>query len=59
MLEQGIVPHASDIDVAAIHCCHWPVYKGGPMFWADRAGAPKKAAEPDRARAQFDQSEVN
>lgn len=38
MLDEGIVIRASDIDVAAIHGLGWPVYTGGPMFWADGVG---------------------
>ncbi|MEP6869822.1 MAG: enoyl-CoA hydratase-related protein [Novosphingobium sp.] len=40
MLEQGHVLRASDIDMAAIHALAWPVYTGGPMFWADTIGLP-------------------
>ena len=38
LLEKGIALRASDIDTAAIHGLEWPVYTGGPMFWADRVG---------------------
>ena len=38
MLEEGIALRASDIDTAAIHGLEWPVYTGGPMFWADTVG---------------------
>jgi hypothetical protein len=33
--EEGIAIRASDIDVIWIHGYGWPVYRGGPMFWAD------------------------
>jgi len=40
LLEEGIAIRASDIDVAAILGYNWPVYTGGPMFWADTVGLP-------------------
>src|SRR6185436_6940858 len=36
VLEEGIAIRASDIDVACILGYNWPVYTGGPMFWADQ-----------------------
>ena len=52
VLEEGVAIRASDIDVAAILGYDWPVYTGGPMFWADTVGLPKilawlKAAEAE------------
>jgi 3-hydroxyacyl-CoA dehydrogenase len=41
ILEEGIALRASDIDMAAILGYGWPVYTGGPMFWADTVGLPK------------------
>jgi 3-hydroxyacyl-CoA dehydrogenase len=41
LLEKGIALRASDIDVAAILGYNWPIYSGGPMFWADTVGLPK------------------
>ena len=41
ILEEGIALRASDIDVAALMGYGWPVYRGGPMFWADTVGLPK------------------
>ena len=41
VLEEGIAIRASDIDVACILGYNWPVYTGGPMFWADTIGLPK------------------
>jgi 3-hydroxyacyl-CoA dehydrogenase len=38
ILEEGIALRASDIDVAAILGYNWPVYTGGPMFWANGIG---------------------
>jgi len=44
LVEEGIVIRASDIDVAAILGYNWPVYTGGPMFWADHFGLAKIVA---------------
>jgi 3-hydroxyacyl-CoA dehydrogenase len=38
ILEEGIAQRASDIDVVWVYGYGWPVYRGGPMFWADSAG---------------------
>ncbi len=40
-LEEGIALRASDIDMACILGYNWPVYTGGPMFWADTIGLPR------------------
>src|SRR4051794_10282029 len=39
ILEEGIAQRASDIDVVWVYGYGWPVYRGGPMFWADTEGA--------------------
>jgi 3-hydroxyacyl-CoA dehydrogenase len=44
LLEEGIALRASDIDMAAILGYNWPVYTGGPMFWADTIGLPRIVA---------------
>ena len=41
ILEEGIAQRASDIDVVWVYGYGWPVYRGGPMFWADSEGLPK------------------
>ena len=38
ILCEGIVQRASDIDVVWINGYGWPVYRGGPMFFADTIG---------------------
>ena len=38
ILEEKIAIRASDIDVIWIYGYGWPVYRGGPMFWADSVG---------------------
>jgi 3-hydroxyacyl-CoA dehydrogenase len=39
ILEEGVAQRASDIDVVWVYGYGWPVYRGGPMFWADSVGA--------------------
>ena len=41
ILEEGMAQRASDIDVVWIYGYGWPVYRGGPMFWADTEGLQK------------------
>ena len=35
ILEEGKAQRASDIDIVWIYGYGWPVYRGGPMWWAD------------------------
>ncbi|QQV76189.1 enoyl-CoA hydratase/isomerase family protein [Sphingomonas aliaeris] len=44
ILEEKMAQRASDIDVVWIYGYGWPVYRGGPMFWADTEGLPKIVA---------------
>jgi 3-hydroxyacyl-CoA dehydrogenase len=44
ILEEGMAQRASDIDVVWIYGYGWPVYRGGPMFWADAEGNDKIVA---------------
>jgi len=41
ILEEGMAQRASDIDVVWVYGYGWPVYRGGPMFWADTEGPAK------------------
>ena len=41
ILEEGMAQRASDIDVVWIYGYGWPVYRGGPMHWADAEGMQK------------------
>lgn len=52
LLEAGTALRASDIDVACILGYGWPVYTGGPMFWADTLGLPKVIAGLEEFAAQ-------
>jgi 3-hydroxyacyl-CoA dehydrogenase len=38
ILEEGKAQRASDIDIVWIYGYGWPVYRGGPMFYADTIG---------------------
>ena len=41
ILEEGKAIRASDIDIVWINGYGWPVYRGGPMHYADLVGLPK------------------
>ena len=45
IIEEGKVQRASDIDVVWINGYGWPVYRGGPMFYADLIGPDKVLAK--------------
>ena len=51
ILEEGIALRASDIDIAAVLGYNWPVYRGGPLFWADQVGLGKIVADMRRLEA--------
>jgi 3-hydroxyacyl-CoA dehydrogenase len=53
VLEEGISIRASDIDVACILGFNWPVYTGGPMFWADTVGLPRIVAKLKELEAVY------
>jgi 3-hydroxyacyl-CoA dehydrogenase len=40
ILEEGIARRPGDIDVIWIYGYGWPVWRGGPMFYADQVGLP-------------------
>jgi 3-hydroxyacyl-CoA dehydrogenase len=44
IVEEGVAQRASDLDVVWVYGYGWPVYRGGPMFWADTEGLPKIVA---------------
>ena len=48
ILEEGIAARASDIDVVWVNGYGWPVYRGGPMYWADQVGLSEIAAALER-----------
>jgi 3-hydroxyacyl-CoA dehydrogenase len=53
ILEEGIAQRASDIDVVWVYGYGWPVYRGGPMFWADSVGLGKIVAGLKRQQARM------
>ncbi|MGF6313454.1 3-hydroxyacyl-CoA dehydrogenase [Bradyrhizobium sp. i1.8.4] len=38
LLEEGIAARPGDIDVIWLYGFGWPIYRGGPMYWADQVG---------------------
>ncbi|HQS96876.1 MAG: 3-hydroxyacyl-CoA dehydrogenase [Novosphingobium sp. 17-62-19] len=48
ILSEGIAQRASDIDVVWINGYGWPLYTGGPMFWASTVGLDTVVAGLDR-----------
>jgi 3-hydroxyacyl-CoA dehydrogenase len=38
ILEEGIAARPGDIDVIWVYGYGWPVWRGGPMYYADRLG---------------------
>ena len=52
ILEEGKAQRASDIDIVWINGYGWPVYTGGPMFWADTIGLDKVLAGDEGVRSE-------
>ncbi len=48
ILEEGIALRASDIDIVYLTGYGFPLYRGGPMFYADTVGLPNVVAAMDR-----------
>jgi 3-hydroxyacyl-CoA dehydrogenase len=44
ILEEGIAIRASDIDIVYLFGYGFPVYRGGPMFWAEQIGLDRVLA---------------
>ena len=53
VLDEGIALRASDIDMACIKGYNWPIYRGGPMFWADTIGLDKVIAKLKEFEASY------
>jgi len=53
LLDEGVALRASDIDVACVLGYNWPVYKGGPMFWADTLGLPRIVETLRKLQAEY------
>jgi 3-hydroxyacyl-CoA dehydrogenase len=45
ILEEGIAMRASDIDVVYVYGYGWPIYRGGPMHYANSLGLDKVVAK--------------
>jgi 3-hydroxyacyl-CoA dehydrogenase len=62
ILEEGMAQRASDIDVVWVYGYGWPVYRGGPMFWADTEGLARIVEglkrQQDRLGDDFSLSEL-
>jgi 3-hydroxyacyl-CoA dehydrogenase len=43
ILEEGIAARASDIDIVWLYGYGWPIYRGGPMYYADEIGLARVA----------------
>ena len=50
ILEEGIAIRPSDIDVVWVNGYGWPVYRGGPMFWAGLVGVGEIAQKINHYR---------
>ncbi|HWU93181.1 MAG TPA: 3-hydroxyacyl-CoA dehydrogenase NAD-binding domain-containing protein [Sphingomicrobium sp.] len=62
ILEEGIAQRASDIDVVWVYGYGWPVYRGGPMYWADSVGLSEIVAglkrQEERMKPEFSFSKL-
>ena len=52
ILEEGIALRASDIDVTWVYGYGWPIYRGGPMHYADSVGLDKIVARMKEIREE-------
>jgi 3-hydroxyacyl-CoA dehydrogenase len=53
ILEEGKAQRASDIDIVWINGYGWPVYRGGPMFYADAIGLKTVLAKLKEFEGKF------
>ena len=53
ILEEGMAQRASDVDVVWVYGYGWPVYRGGPMFWADTVGLQEIVAGLERQKERL------
>jgi 3-hydroxyacyl-CoA dehydrogenase len=53
ILEEGKAQRASDIDIVWIYGYGWPVYRGGPMFYADAIGLKTVLAKIKAFQAEY------
>ena len=50
ILEEKVAARPHDIDIVWIYGYGFPVYRGGPMFWADEVGLGKILEAVNRYR---------
>ena len=55
ILEEKIAIRPSDIDIVWINGYGWPVYRGGPMFYADTVGLKNVRREAEGVRPEAGQ----
>jgi 3-hydroxyacyl-CoA dehydrogenase len=53
ILEEKIAVRPSDLDVIWVNGYGWPVYRGGPMFYADLVGLDKVLAVMQKFQEQY------
>jgi len=54
ILEEGIARDPADIDIIYLYGYGWPVWRGGPMFWADNeVGLPKLLARLEEFHTRY------
>ena len=53
ILDEGKALRASDIDIVWINGYGWPVYRGGPMFYADSIGLKTVLAKMEEFQASM------
>jgi 3-hydroxyacyl-CoA dehydrogenase len=53
ILEEGVAQRASDIDVIWVNGYGWPIYRGGPMYYADQVGLDKVLARLKHYEAEL------
>jgi 3-hydroxyacyl-CoA dehydrogenase len=56
ILEEGMAQRPSDIDVVWVYGYGWPVYRGGPMFYADTVGLANIVTVLEKHRRQGGQA---
>jgi 3-hydroxyacyl-CoA dehydrogenase len=52
ILQENIALRAADIDVAAVLGYNWPIFTGGPMFWANTLGIAHVVEKLDRLASE-------
>jgi len=52
ILEENVALRAGDIDVAAVLGYGWPVFTGGPMFWANTIGIEQVVVRLDQLASE-------